>query len=94
MIRISPELRSQLGVQLAFDGAVLKVAPDQFERWRRSFRKIPDLCAALQVADDYYQENPAPDGKYLARCSRWLERRNDDWAEWTEKRLRDQGRIW
>lgn len=58
--------------QLAFEGNTIRLSQQHFDKWRESFRGIEDLRAELQVADDYYTDNPPRDGKWFIPVSRWL----------------------
>ncbi len=59
-----------------FEGRVIRIDQSQYDRWRKAYPRFADFDAALQRADDYYAENPAPDGKWFFRVSRWLEQEN------------------
>ena len=65
----------------AWQGQVIHLSQAQLDSWRRSYPHIPDLQAVLQKADDYYAENPPPDGKWFFRVSRWLGEDNAKHAE-------------
>src|SRR5690606_17264884 len=83
---------------LTFEGRIIRLDRKQFDRWRRSYPKIPDLTAALQRADDYYSEHPPDDGKWFFRVSRWLEKENTEAKPPTnggaELSPADQERVW
>lgn len=59
-----------------FEGKVIRLDQSQYDRWRKAYPRFKDFDAALQRADDYYAENPSPDGKWFFRVSRWLEQEN------------------
>lgn len=59
-----------------FEGRVIRIDQSQYDRWRKAYPRFRDFDAALQRADDYYAENPTPDGKWFFRVSRWLEQEN------------------
>lgn len=62
----------------AFIGRIVRLNQKDFDRWRAAYRAIPDFLAALQKADDYYSQNPPPDGKWFFPVSRWLEKENSE----------------
>jgi hypothetical protein len=59
-----------------FEGRTIRIDQSQYDRWRKAYPRFKDFDAALQRADDYYTENPNPDGKWFFRVSRWLEQEN------------------
>jgi hypothetical protein len=63
----------------AFEGEVIRLRRDQFDRWEKLHPKI-DLTAELALADAYYFENPPKDGKWFFPVSRWLEKANREQA--------------
>ena len=65
----------------AWQGQIIRLSQAQLDKWRASYPYIPDLEAVLQKADDYYAENPPPEGKWFFRVSRWLEEENAKHAE-------------
>jgi biotin operon repressor len=65
----------------AWQGLVIHPSQAQLDKWRASYPDIPDLQAVLQKADDYYAENPPPDGKWFFWVSRWLGEDNAKHAE-------------
>jgi Helix-turn-helix domain len=65
----------------AWQGQIIHLAQAQIDKWRASYPFIPDLEAVLQKADDYYADNPPPNGKWFFRVSRWLEEENAKHAE-------------
>jgi hypothetical protein len=76
----------------AYEGAIIRLKRDQFERWRKVYSAIPDLTAALEVADAYYAERPPKDGKWFFPVSRWLEKANAEAK--TEKKRAGYGDSW
>lgn len=64
-----------------FEGAVIKLKRKDFTRWQSAFTAIPDLTAALQKADSYYQSKPPKDGEWFFRVARWLEKENAAWKK-------------
>jgi len=64
-----------------FEGAVIKLKQKDFTRWQSAFTAIPDLAAALQKADSYYQSKPPKDGEWFFRVARWLEKENAAWKK-------------
>lgn len=58
----------------AFVGKIIRLKPDAYERWRKSYHAIADLPAELTKADDFYSENPPDAGKWFFPVSKWLER--------------------
>ena len=65
----------------AWQGQVIRLSQAQLDKWRASYPCLPDLEAVLQKADDYYADNPPPNGKWFFRVSRWLEEENAKHAE-------------
>lgn len=61
----------------AFVGRVIRLDLAAFNRWHAAYPKI-NMTAELTKADDYYSENPPPDGKWFFPVSRWLAKANDD----------------
>lgn len=74
------------GKAYAFEGETIRLSKQHFDKWRESFRAIPDLRAELQAADDYYTENPPRDGKWFFPVSRWLAKANAEASERREQR--------
>jgi hypothetical protein len=66
---------------LFYSGSVIKLRRDQFDRWAKGYRHIPDLTAALEKADAYYSENPPPGGRWFFPVARWLEQENGRWID-------------
>lgn len=62
----------------AFQGKIIKLNQQDFDRWKQAYPNIPDLTAALTKADDYYREHPPAGGKWFHAVSRWLEKDNAD----------------
>lgn len=102
MIEASPELRRLLGgdqadtadgSRIVFEGRRFSISFDQLERWRKQFPQANHM-QELQIADDYYWEHPADDGKYLARVARWLQRAQEAGAERQSQLDRERGRSW
>ena len=77
----------------AWQGQIVRLSQAQLDKWRASYPYIPDLEAVLQKADDYYAENPPPDGKWFFRVSRWLEEENAKHAE-KRKAAERQSHSW
>ena len=48
-----------------------------YECWQVKYPHIPDFDAELQAADDYFFDNPHPDGKWFFRMSSWLKKTNN-----------------
>jgi len=65
----------------AFEGKIIRLDQPGLDRWRETYRLIPDIVAVLQSADDYYAESPPKDGKWFFPVSNWLKRENDAWGE-------------
>jgi uncharacterized protein YdaU (DUF1376 family) len=65
----------------AFEGRVIRLDQSDLNRWRETYRAIPDIMAVLQSADDYYTQSPPKDGKWFFPVSNWLKRENDLWGE-------------
>jgi hypothetical protein len=80
------------GKAYAFEGETIRLSKQHYDKWRESFRAIPDLRAELQAADDYYTENPPRDGKWFFPVSRWLAKANADASE--RKEQRNYGVTW
>jgi hypothetical protein len=76
----------------AFEGETIRLSKQHFDKWRESFRAIPDLRAELQAADDYYTENPPRDGKWFFPVSRWLAKANAEAT--TRKEQANYGVTW
>ena len=72
----APEKIVSIKGKYVFEGRVIKLTQDQYDRWAKAYPDIPDLTACLHTADSYYAENPPEDGKWFFRVSRWLERAN------------------
>ena len=76
----------------AFQGRIIRLTQADFDRWRSTYPAIPNLTTALQLADDYYAENPPKEGKWFFPVSRWLKKDND---KHEAERPRDgAGRQW
>jgi hypothetical protein len=60
--------------QYAFEGRVIKLHQAGLDRWKQTYHSIPDMPAVLQLADDYYSENPPKGGKWFFPVSKWLEK--------------------
>ncbi|MGX9390533.1 hypothetical protein ACWX0K_07030 [Nitrobacteraceae bacterium UC4446_H13] len=73
------------GKSYVFEGNTVRLTKDSFDKWRASYKAIPDLRAELQAADDYYTENPPRDGKWFFPVSRWLAKANADAVERKEQ---------
>lgn len=67
--------------QYAFDGRIIKLSKDDLDNWRTRYSALIDIMATLQVADDYYSENPPKDGKWFFQASRWLQKEHDKQTE-------------
>lgn len=65
----------------AFEGRVIRLSLDDFEKWKQTYHAIPDIFSVLQSADDYYSETPPKGGKWFFPVSNWLKRENDLWGE-------------
>lgn len=89
-IFVAPERPA--GKAYAFEGETIRLSKQHFDKWRESFRAIPDLRAELQAADDYYTENPPRDGKWFFPVSRWLAKANADAT--TRKEQANYGVTW
>lgn len=84
----------QLRREYAWEGRNLKLTTDDHDRWKRQFPQIADLSAELALADDYYTENPRPDGKYFFTFARWLAKANSDAPERRKQAMRLSGEAW
>ncbi|MBN8978030.1 MAG: YdaU family protein [Rhizobiales bacterium] len=73
------------GKSYVFEGNTVRLTKDSLDKWRASYKAIPDLRAELQAADDYYTENPPRDGKWFFPVSRWLAKANADAVERKEQ---------
>lgn len=76
----------------AFEGRVVRVTQADFDRWRRSYSKIPDLTAELQAADDYYAPRDVRGRDLFFAVSAWLKRANE--AAVTRKKEASRGEDW
>lgn len=72
----APENIVSIKGKYVFDGQVIHLTQEQYDRWAKAYPDIPDLTACLHTADSYYAENPPGDGKWFFRVSKWLERAN------------------
>lgn len=70
--------REDAQTDFAFVGKIIRLKADDFARWRKAYSAIPDFIAELTKADDYYSENPPPDGKWFFPVSKWLEKAHRD----------------
>lgn len=77
----------------AFKGRLVKVNPDQYERWRKHYESI-ELRDELALADDYYFENPTKDGKWFFQVAAWLDRANKRARDVKKSELRARGDAW
>lgn len=77
----------------AFHGRVIRIKPDQFERWRKTYESI-ELRDELALADDYYFENPTKDGKWFFQAASWLDRSNKRARAIKKSELRARGDAW
>lgn len=59
-----------------WEGRVIKLKRADYDRWKHAYPAIPDFAAALQAADDWYAENPKPNGKWFHAASGWLKNEN------------------
>lgn len=67
--------------EYAFDGRVIRLDRDDFDRWKKSFAHIPDLTGELQRHDDYLAGlEPGKLGNWFARTSAFLANRNTELA--------------
>jgi hypothetical protein len=73
----------------AFEGRIIRLDQAQFDRWKTTYNKLPDITATLQAADDFYSENPPKDGKWFFPVSRWLEKEHTKIAAEEEKQRRE-----
>lgn len=64
-------------VGFAFVGKVVRLKADQLSQWRTSYHAIPDIMAEINLADDYYHENPPPNGSWFFPVSRWLQKEHE-----------------
>lgn len=89
----------------AFEGKIIRLSQEHFDRWRQSYFAIEDMQAALQTADDYYSDPPPADGKWFFSVSKWLQRdhiaalerrakADKDRAKADKEELRRQGNAW
>lgn len=62
--------------EYAFEGQVIKLTDYGYQKWRKSYSRIPDLMAELQKADDYYTVHPPRDNRWFFPVSRWLANEN------------------
>lgn len=74
----APENIVSIKGKYVFEGKIIRLTQDQFNRWKLAYPFIPDFTACLHTADSYYAENPPEDGKWFFRVSRWLERANTE----------------
>jgi hypothetical protein len=65
----------------AFEGKIIKLDQPGMDRWQKTYHAIPDITAALQLADDYYSENPPKDNKWFFPVSKWLQKEHDQHCE-------------
>ncbi len=85
----APPLKIVSSRQYAFEGRIIRLDQTQFERWKSTYNKIPDITATLQSADDYYSENPPKDGKWFFPVSRWLEKEHNRISAEEERQRRE-----
>lgn len=64
--------------EFAFVGRVIRLKATDYAKWSQVYSAIPDMMAELTKADDYYSENPPPDGKWFFPVSRWMAKAHDD----------------
>ncbi len=69
---------SEEELKYAFEGNVIRLTEYGLKRWRIAYPMIEDLIPELQKADDYYTQNPLPDGKWFFPVSCWLARANEN----------------
>lgn len=65
----------------AFLGKVIKLKPDDLDRWRKQYSAIPDIQAELASLDDFYasdQCSPAERKNWFIRCSKALDNRHQE----------------
>lgn len=72
----APENVVSIKGKYVFEGKIVRLTQEQFDRWKLAYPLIPDFVACLHTADSYYAENPPEDGKWFFRVSRWLEKAN------------------
>ena len=62
----------------SWTGRVIRLTTEDLDQWRTNYPNVPDLEAELQKADDYYADNPPPNGKWFFPVSKWIERCHRD----------------
>ena len=60
-----------------WSGKIVRLTEKHYSDWQAAYPRIESFDAELQLADDYYSENPLPDGKWFFPVSKWLKRAND-----------------
>ena len=59
----------------AFEGKIIRLTRADFDRWKSSYHRIPDLHAELTVIDDKFSKNPKIAGgtqDWFGTASGWL----------------------
>ncbi|MEZ0060883.1 hypothetical protein ABIF26_006426 [Bradyrhizobium elkanii] len=74
-----------------FEGRVIRLSQEDYDKWRKVYSAIHDMRSALQSADDYYSENPPRDGKWFFPVSRWLQKEHSRVVE-EQERIRREAR--
>lgn len=71
--------------EYGFEGQLVRVTSAQVDKWKLAHPGI-DVMAELRLADAYYTESPAKDGKWFFAVASWLERAGKRSAEEKSKR--------
>ncbi len=66
------------GESYAWTGRVIRLTTEDLDQWRANYPNVPDFEAELQKADDYYADQPPPNGKWFFPVSKWMERAHRD----------------
>lgn len=78
----------------AFEGMVIKIRRDVYDRWRRTYPRIANFDAELQRIDDYYATHPDKQDHWFYGTSSWLKKSNDEADTRRKEELRRRGSAW
>lgn len=77
--------------EYAYEGTVIKLTKEDYDRWKKRYRAIPDFDAALGKLDDYYSSLDDC-GNWFIRCSAALDKEHQKAFRMREERNLDRQR--
>ena len=61
-------------VDYRFEGKVIKLSKDDYDKWKQMFTGIPDFDLELWYADTYYAQHPPKGGNWFFQVARWMKK--------------------